>query len=298
MKIASVIGLLVCCSVIKAQKPNFSIPAKPKLIAAEKIIPLPPELDEISGMIRTDSGFLAIKDGGTYKANHLFRIDSSGNILSSIQLPATNTDWEEICENNQYIFVGDFGNNFGNRNTLRILKIPKDSLLNSTNRPLEFQIGDNTAVNKKKWLTNYDFEAMTATSDTLLLFSKSKSDRRCRIYQLSLSKPFQILTATGSVKLKFWVTGATLINPDEDKKHVMLTGYFPAGRNKLTPWLACIETSNSGKQPKMLWQKKISINGHTQIESVCMDKTGRIWLSSESIKGLAARLILVNLQSQ
>ena len=39
-----------------------------------------------------------------------------------------NSDWEEISQDDGYIYLGDFGNNTGDRTDLHILRVEKSSL--------------------------------------------------------------------------------------------------------------------------------------------------------------------------
>jgi len=58
----------------------------------------------------------------------IYAIDTTnGSITNSYNLNGTaNIDWEEISQDENYLYVGDFGNNSsGNRTNLKILRIEK-----------------------------------------------------------------------------------------------------------------------------------------------------------------------------
>lgn len=58
----------------------------------------------------------------------------NGGILQTQPLTGSlNTDWEEVSQDSDYLYVGDFGNNGnGNRTDLKILKISKNSFLSGS----------------------------------------------------------------------------------------------------------------------------------------------------------------------
>jgi putative lipase involved disintegration of autophagic bodies len=84
---------------------------------------LPSEIKETSGLLLIDGKIITHNDRGD--AANLYEIDSlSGNLLRTIRITnATNEDWEDLAEDENHIYIGDFGNNDGNRTNLRIYKI-------------------------------------------------------------------------------------------------------------------------------------------------------------------------------
>src|SRR5690554_8098448 len=58
----------------------------------------------------------------------LYAIDSvNGAITNTLSIPGEiNVDWEDLSQDDDYIYIGDFGNNIsGNREDLKILKISR-----------------------------------------------------------------------------------------------------------------------------------------------------------------------------
>lgn len=99
----------------------------------EKKANLPtPTLDEISGMIFWNGKLYGHEDGGNSPT--LFEIDSAtGVITKTITLSVLYTpadDWEDITQDEIYIYIGNFGNNAnGSRKDLKFYRIPKSSVL-------------------------------------------------------------------------------------------------------------------------------------------------------------------------
>src|SRR5690606_31182475 len=97
---------------------------------------------------------------------NLYALDSiTGAVISQFALPGvTNIDWEDIAQDEDFIYIGDFGNNArGNRQNLRILRLSKASM--STAVPvidtLFFSFEDQTDFTALPAnTTDFDCEAM------------------------------------------------------------------------------------------------------------------------------------------
>src|SRR5690606_7458204 len=93
---------------------------------------LPALVNETSGLIRYNN-FLFTHNDDT--DTNLYALDTiTGAISASYPLPdVLNRDWEDMTQDQNFIYVGDFGNNSqGNRQDLRILRITKESLATPT----------------------------------------------------------------------------------------------------------------------------------------------------------------------
>ena len=86
---------------------------------------LPENVLESSGLIYYNNRLITHNDSGN--SPQLYELDSLGSqIFRTITINnATNIDWEDITQDDTYIYVGDFGNNSGNRQDLRIYRIKK-----------------------------------------------------------------------------------------------------------------------------------------------------------------------------
>jgi len=99
---------------------------------------LPNEVAETSGLLFLNGKIITHNDSGD--APNLYELDSlTGNLLRTINISnATNLDWEDITEDETYIYIGDFGNNNGNRTDLKIVRITKADYLNSNSVTADF----------------------------------------------------------------------------------------------------------------------------------------------------------------
>jgi hypothetical protein len=106
--------LLICFGSIKSQITNFK----------EKFT-LPNNVNETSGLLFFDGKIITHNDSGGEP--NLYEIDSlTGSLLRTIAINnASNIDWEAITEDETHIYIGDIGNNSGNRQDLCIYKILK-----------------------------------------------------------------------------------------------------------------------------------------------------------------------------
>ena len=92
-----------------------------------KIATLSDSLRETSGLTFLKDKLYTFNDGGN--PNLVFEVDKDpGKILNKLQTNFPNKDWEAITNDGENLYIGDFGNNAGNRKDLAIYKIE-----NSTN---------------------------------------------------------------------------------------------------------------------------------------------------------------------
>ncbi|MDQ6842742.1 MAG: hypothetical protein M3Z92_00115 [Bacteroidota bacterium] len=89
---------------------------------------LPSVLHESSGLCYTDGNLWTFGDSGNLNA--IYKIDTATGAVVQIVIIQnfSNTDWEDIAADSSYIYIGDFGNNDGNRKDLKIIRIKKTDL--------------------------------------------------------------------------------------------------------------------------------------------------------------------------
>lgn len=142
---------------------------------------LPQQLREISGAVFWDGLLWAHNDGGDEPV--LYALDTSAfKIVKRVYLKqAVNTDWEDIAQDGHFIYIGDIGNNAGNRNYLQIYKIAKSDIKASGTKDsvsvlpqlITVSYKDKPAGILKKHRHNYDAEALAAYGGRLYIFSKN-----------------------------------------------------------------------------------------------------------------------------
>lgn len=188
-----------------------------------QIAQLPANLDECSGLAFFADRLWTLMDGGN--TNHLYVIDTlSGALLQTITIANTeNIDWEDLAQDEEYLYIGDFGNNFGSRTDLRVLKVKKSSLLTGQALPeiINFSFSDQTDFTPAANENDYDCEAFFFWGDSLHLFSKNWVNFNTRHYVLPTTPGAHIAQLRDSLDVEGQITGADI---SADGKAVLI-GY-------------------------------------------------------------------------
>lgn len=238
---------------------------------------LPSQLLETSGLTYWNNLLFTHNDNDDLK---IYAIDTTnGSITNSYNLTGTaNIDWEEISQDENYLYVGDFGNNSsGNRTNLKILRIEKTSILNNNLKidTINFSYSNQTdftatAANK----TDFDCEAFIVTSDSIYLFTKQWNTNQTSLYALSKTPGSYKAQYKNSYDLQGLVTGATLL---ENKKLVVLCGY----NTLLQPFTILLydyESNNFFSGNK----RKINLNlAFHQVEGIATNNGLKYFISNE-----------------
>jgi hypothetical protein len=183
-------------------------------------------LSETSGLIKWNNQIWTHNDSGG--DTNLYALDTlNGSIIRSLPLNGiSNTDWEEISQDSNFIYIGDFGNNQnGVRIDLKILRVSKNSIL--TNSPLIETI-NLTYSNQTNFTalaantTDFDCEAFLVSKDSIYLFTKQWSNRQTSTYALPKNPGTHIAKLQSTMNVQGLITGSVYI---ESKKLVVLSGY-------------------------------------------------------------------------
>lgn len=202
---------------------------------------LPNEIAETSGLIFFNESIITHNDSGNDPK--LYEIDSlSGSIKRVITIAnATNVDWEDITQSATHIFVGDIGNNLGNRQDLKIYKIDKSDFLSSTTvnaEVISFSYEDQNDFSEN--LNNHDFdaEAITVFDNQLLLFSKNWLSEGTKVYSIPLDAGTYVASKVSSFQNSGLITGVTYNEGDDS--------FFMSGYSKtLVPFLLYVSQNRA-----------------------------------------------------
>jgi len=189
-------------------------------------------LDEIvlenSGLIWYREKLWTINDSGGDPV--LFSIDmQTGKCIQAIYIEGgSNRDWEELAQDENYIYIFDIGNNYGRREELTIYKVLKDSIPLAGNARLlpeiiRYRYGDREQSSGHFTRSPYDCEAAFAINDSLYLFTKDWKNRQTVLYTCSASPGTYTIWPAATFEADGLVTGAD-ISP-EDSSLIMLVGY-------------------------------------------------------------------------
>lgn len=191
------------------------------------IDPLPTQLEETSGLIYYNGGLWSHNDSGG--APDIFKFDTiNGSVVQTISISnGSNVDWEDIAQDNNFIYIGDFGNNNGNRTDLTIYRIPKSAIPEQGNADIEadlisFAYSDQDDFTPAPNNNNFDCEAMLVKDELIYLLSKNWVDQKTKLYAFP-KIPGNFIAALIQT---YDVNGLiTAVDYNEPKQEITLLGY-------------------------------------------------------------------------
>ncbi|MBK0369933.1 T9SS C-terminal target domain-containing protein [Flavobacterium agrisoli] len=251
----------------------YSQKVKPKTIAV------------LSDSIRETSGLIAF-DGllWTHNDDHdttLYGLDTLGKIKKQVRLTQVqNQDWEEISQDAENIYLGDFGNNYqGNRTNLHILKIAKKTFYDAQPKidTISFRYENQTDFSAvKPNSTDFDCEAFVVTNDSVYLFTKQWKSKQSNVYVLPNQVGDHIAKLKTTLPVKGLITGATRTT---DGENVILCGYSKKGKPFLY-WLPHFFEGHFSETN--LKRIRLQLPFH-QIEGIATFDGSRFYLTNEKL---------------
>lgn len=192
-------------------------------------------LNESSGLAFINGELWSHNDSGN--PNEIHRINTAdATVTRTVVIEnAVNADWESVTQNDEYLFVGDFGNNNGNRTNLNILKISIDDILNTVNdtvqaEVIQFSYADQSTFSSLPNNNNFDCEGFFYANDSLHLFSKNWANLKTKHYVLPAAAATFQAQLTDSFNVDGLITDAAT-NADGI---ITLLGYKNNGNNLYT----------------------------------------------------------------
>ncbi len=172
---------------------------------------LPAEVNETSGLIFFNDKLITLNDSGN--TPQLFEIDTAALAVTRIITieNAINVDWEDLTQDGDYIYIGDFGNNLGGRQDLAIYRIAKTDYIASDSvgaEMISFSYEDQADFNENQ-NSDWDAEAFMVLQDQLVLFTKQWQSGGTVAYGIPKTPGIHSATNLGSFPVEGLVTGAT-----------------------------------------------------------------------------------------
>lgn len=133
-------------------------------------------VNESSGLIYYNNKIITHNDSGNPE---LYEMDpTANNITRTVTITgAANLDWEDITQDDNYIYIGDIGNNNGNRINLKIYKISKadyDASNSVAAETINFNYTNQSDFTSNPQGTPWDAETLISIdANNLLLISKN-----------------------------------------------------------------------------------------------------------------------------
>jgi len=151
-----------------------------------KIQTLSDTLREISGLTALNQSIYAINDSGN--SADIFQIKKESPYLQKIlKTNLVNRDWEAITTDGKDFYVGDIGNNLGNRKDLKVYRIlvDNDSLKIKSVQEIPFYYPEQTDFTPNNLRNNFDAESLTFVGDDLNLFTKEWQSKKITRYKIN-----------------------------------------------------------------------------------------------------------------
>ena len=194
-------------------------------VAPSKTMELSMVVEETSGLILWDGLLWTHNDNSDTR---LYGLDTATAEIAKTHIlwKVENYEWEEISQDEDYIYLGDFGNNgSGNREDLHILRVEKNSL--KSGKPamdtIWFTYSNQTDLSPSAPnQTDFDCEAFVVSSDSIYLFTKQWQSDNTPVYVLSKEPGAYVAQKKTTFAISGLVTGATYL---EEKGLLVLCGY-------------------------------------------------------------------------
>ena len=245
----------------------------------------PDELQENSGLIFHNGHLYSINDGGN--STDLQELDTQGTIVRSINVSESqNIDWEAISQNDSTIFLGDFGNNGGNRQNLCIYRISKNQLIGNDTVGMSkfwFTYPDQNSFSNSSNTHNFDCEAFVYYQDSLHLFTKGWQNLYTKHYVLPINS---VDTVEAILRDSMWVDGLiTDATIDSTTGRLLLLGYKNNGSNFYTSFVYLLfdfPTNDffSGNKRRIEIGNMLTVS---QTEGITFNNSTNGFISSEKI---------------
>lgn len=269
------------------------------IVPITKIESLPEGLQETSGLLWVGSNLWTFNDSGNQP--RLFAFDTiSGAVFKQVDISNTgNIDWEAITMDENWIYIGDFGNNDGTRRNLRVLRFPKIGLpagqfasRTVTIHPFTYEDQTNFSSSNRH---DFDCEAFVMFNDTLHLFTKNRGNHQTHHYTIAPTnnQPSNTAKRKTAFNIDGLVTDASL---SPDGRTLALITYDNRSVNTAL-WLFSnwpVGTSNffEGNKRKIELPSALIVG---QIEGLAWRDDFTLWLSNEKTPLTPARLYQINL---
>ena len=264
--------ILVCLNLAVAQ-------------TVEKVVELPVQVYETSGLEYFEGNFLTHNDSGGKPILYLF--SETGELLENYLIPnVKNKDWEDLTRDEDLFYISDTGNNNGSRKKLKILMIdPKKNfdLVGEIN--IKYKNQKNFEKRKKH---PYDVEAIAALPKALVLFSKNRKTFTTELYFIPKKEGSYSLKPKRSLPVNSLITGADY---NERLKLFALVAYNNEGEQ----FIYTLPNFNSKKLEKLQFIKhKIPVD-RAQIEAIKIINQNTFWVTSEAKGKNSSRLFKIKI---
>jgi hypothetical protein len=251
----------------------------------EKVVELPVQVYETSGLEYFEGNFLTHNDSGGKPILYLF--SETGELLENYLIPnVKNKDWEDLTRDEDLFYISDTGNNNGSRKKLKILMVdPKKNFDLVGEIKINYKNQKNFEKRKKH---PYDVEAIAALPKSLVLFSKNRMTFTTELYFIPKKEGSYSLKPKRSLPVNSLITGADY---NERLKLFALVAYNKEGEQ----FIYTLPNFNSKKLEELQFIKhKIPVD-RAQIEAIKIINQNTFWVTSEAKGKNSSRLFKIKI---
>ncbi|NAS12964.1 hypothetical protein [Poritiphilus flavus] len=237
---------------------------------------LPSAVQETSGLIFHNGKLVTHNDSGDEAV--LYEIDTTDLAISRMVTldNANHTDWEDITADESYIYVGDIGNNLGDRTELTVYRIAKedyDVSDNVTAEAIKFSYEDEPDFMEGEEPA-WDAEALVAYKEELLIFTKQPQDGNTGVYSIPKVPGNHTARRIAGYNANGLITGATF---NASESELYLVGYSI----QLVPFLVRIPDLNGDFNFTTGTERLQLTLNFGQVEAITHSSGNQYYLSSE-----------------
>jgi hypothetical protein len=250
-------------------------------ITPQRLGTLPDAVKETSGLMFYQNLLWTHNDSGAEAVLIALDPDTKSVVRTVRVNRATHIDWEDITRDESYLYIGDFGNNNGNRTDLKIYKVPLSSLdePETSAETILFNYPDQEDFASRPNNHDYDAEALIAVGDSLYIFSKNWTNLRTKIYSIPKTPGTYAARLQDNMYVDGLITGADF-NPIDSV--VVLCGY-----NRLLQPFVWLLWDFKGLNFFSGNKRKISFNLPLhQMEGIAFKEKNEYWVSNETFTQL------------
>lgn len=275
---------LFACTKNKMASPNpeFPYPIDSTVILLQT---LPSQINESSGLHFFNKQIWTHNDSNAEPLLFQLEADNQSFVRTILLQNGKNTDWEDLALDNDFLYIGDFGNNYGDRQDLAVYKVARNNLTKDTLSnfdKIEFAFPDQQRFDYELRMHDFDCEAMISFEETLFLFSKNHINLKCRLYSLPKQTGLVDAVLLDSFDTKGMITGAAI---DSVESILALSGYTYQSTENYYETFIWLFWDFTGANFFDGEARRINLTIDAKIEGICMFEAGKILLSSESRNG-------------
>lgn len=246
--------------------------------AIDSVTVLQDGLVESSGLLYRDGVLITHNDSGD--GSYLYEIDTlDGSISRTVFLSNTSVfDWEDLAADDTYLYIGDFGNNFGTRTDLVIHRLHWEDYWQSdtvTTERIEFSYAEQTNFEPALQMHPFDAESLVVADDALYLFTKDWTNfSESKVYRIPKDPGNYTITAVDSINTPGLLTGLAY---HEAEQKLLFVGY-----NLITAFvmeLSAVDFNDFSSASVRTWN--LPIEGSFKTEAISYQDERFAYLSKE-----------------